>query len=92
MKIKIGDLIILILVIISIAVILWYFFGNSPTLEEVILTFLLTVVFTMAINLTSSGTKLYYIEKELINLKIDIKESFNKIKEDMNLIKNKLKV
>ncbi|MBS3080986.1 hypothetical protein J4221_05920 [Candidatus Pacearchaeota archaeon] len=92
MKLKIGDIIIWILVIISIAVALWYFFGNSPTLEEVILTFLLTVVFTMGINLSRNGMRMNYIEKDLKTLKSDVKESFNKIKEDMNLIKNKLKI
>ncbi len=92
MKIRTGDIIIWILVLISIAVALWYFFGNSPTLEEVILTFLLTVVFTIGISTSRIGMKVNYIERDLKFLKIDVKNSFEKIKEDMNLIKDKMKI
>lgn len=91
MKVRIGDVIIWILILISIAVALWYFFGASPTLEEVIVTFLLTVVFTMGINISRIGTRINYIERDLKTLKNDVKDSFEKIKKDMELIKNKLK-
>lgn len=92
MRVRIGDIIIWILVLMSIAVALWYFFGNSPSLDDVILTFLLTVVFTIGINMSRIGMKVNYIERDLRALKIDVKNSFINIKNDINLIKNKLKV
>lgn len=92
MRIRTGDIIIWILVIVSVVVVLWYLFGNSPTLEQVILTFLLTAIFTIVINVSRSGMKMNYIERDLGILRKDIGKSFDKIKEDMDLIKNKLKV
>ncbi len=82
---NLGDIIILILFFLSIAVALWYFFGNSPTLEEVILTFLLTIVFTLVVHVTKIGVRMEYIER-------DIKNSFNNIKNDIALINRKLKI
>jgi len=92
MKIEIIDVIMWILFIIAIATGLWYLFGNSPTFEQSIVIFLISAVFGITITLTKTGTKLSYIEKDLIELKDNITDSFDKIKTDMGLIKKKLKI
>ena len=51
MKVEIGDIILWILFILSLAVGIWYLFGDSPTLEQSILIFLLTSIFRLVINL-----------------------------------------
>jgi len=52
----------------------------------------MSTVFGMAINMGRSELRLKYIEKDLGNLKMNVKEGFDRIKEDMNLIKKKLKI
>ena len=87
-----GDIIIWILFILAIAVGLWYIFGNSPTLEQTILTFLLAAVFTIVIILSKNNVEINYIKKDLGNLKLDLKDSFNNMKKDIKLIKKKLEI
>ena len=82
-KITLADIILIILFAIVLA--LWYLFGDSPTFEQIIIGFILPVIFGIAIKIAIIETRLNYIEK-------NIKEGFNRIKGDMNLIKNKLKI
>jgi len=82
---KIEDIITIILTIISMAVVLWYFFGNSPTLLESLIILILTILFMSNIQVVKNSIKLNYIEKS-------IKDSFNNIKSDISLIKRKLDV
>ncbi|MBS3080988.1 hypothetical protein J4221_05930 [Candidatus Pacearchaeota archaeon] len=84
-KITLADIILIILFLFAIALALWYLFGDSPTFEQIIIGFILPVIFGIAIKIAIIETRLNYIEK-------NIKEGFNRIKGDMNLIKNKLKI
>ena len=84
------DIIIWILFLISIAVAFWYFFGNSPTFEQAILVFLLTVLFTLTAKISDIGSEFKMLrrrfdklEESFIRLADDFKESkrgFNKKK------------
>ena len=65
---KIEDIIIWILFIISIGVGLWYLFGNSPTLEQALLVLILTVVFTISINLTKVSMEIKFLKKRFNKL------------------------
>lgn len=84
-KLTIADTILIILFLFAIGLALWYIFGNSPTFEQIIIGFILPVIFGIAIKMAIIETRLNYIEK-------NIKEGFSRIKNDMNLIKNKLRV
>ncbi len=84
-KITLADIILVILFLFAIALALWYLFGDSPTFEQIIIGFILPVIFGIAIKISIIETRLNYIEK-------NIKEGFNRIKGDMNLIKSKLKI
>ncbi len=90
MKINIGDIILVILFIISISIGLWYLFGDSPTFEQSMI--LMSAVFGMAINMGRSEVRLNYIEKRFDTLEKNVKNGFDKIREDMGLIKKKLKI
>tara|TARA_Y100000310_G_C19992442_1_gene494739 strand:- start:130 stop:390 length:261 start_codon:yes stop_codon:yes gene_type:complete len=83
-KITIADIILILLFLFAITLALWYIFGNSPTFEQVILGFVLPVIFGIAIKIAIIDTRLNYIEE-------NIKKGFNKMREDINLIKNKIK-
>lgn len=83
-KITLADIILVILFLFAMALALWYLLGNSPTIEQIIIGFVLPVVFGIAIKIAVIDTKLNYIER-------NIKEGFNKIKEDMEPIKNRFK-
>ena len=84
-KINWQDIIILILFIISIAVVLWYFFGNSPTLLESLVILMLTLMFLTNVQVIKNSMRLNFLEK-------NIKDSFNNMERDINLIKDKLGV
>ena len=73
-KLSIGDIILIILFIISISTALWFFLGNSPTFEQIILAFLLTAVFGIAINTTKIGIELKLLRKSFNALAKDFKE------------------
>ncbi len=92
MKIDIADIVLIILFIISIVVGLWYLFGDSPTFEQSMIIFLMAAVFGMAVNMSRDGVRLRYVERDLKDLKANVKGGFNRIKEDMDLIKKKLKI
>jgi len=75
MKIKIGDAIIIILTIISLAVGLWYLFGNSPTFEQALIILILTVQVSTIVKITQVGSRLNLLEKSFGHLAKDFKES-----------------
>ncbi len=89
---KLSDIIIWILFIITLVFIFWYIFGNSPTFEQTILVFVVTAIFTIAIKISQFGSRMGYVEKDLRDLKINIKDSFNNIKNDISLIKKRLNI
>jgi len=82
---KIEDIIIIVLTIISIAVVLWYFLGDSPTLLESLIILILSVMFVSNIQLIKNSVRLGFIEK-------NTREGFNRMKCDIDLIKRRLKV
>ena len=84
-KINIADIILIILFLFAIALALWYLFGDSPTFEQIIIGFILPVIFVVSIKMAVIETRINYVEK-------NIKEGFNKIKKDMDLIKDKLNI
>ena len=68
-----------IFLIIVIILLIWYIFGNSPTELGITLTFLLMLMF-----------KMWAISDDLKDFKYETKFSFHKVKEDANIIKDKL--
>ncbi len=88
MKINLIDILIVILFILSVYFILTRIFGHSASD--------LTISVTLFIFLGSLIFKLMYIifdiDKELSEFRVRTIYSFNNIKENMNLIKNKLKI
>ncbi len=71
---KIGDIILWILFIISIFVGLWYLFGGPPTFEQTILIFILTAVFGIAISVSKIRIRLKLLENSFSRLARDFKE------------------
>ena len=71
---KIKDIIIWILVIISIIMILWYLFGNSPTFEQAILILIVTLLFTIGTKVSDANAKLELFERRFNALAVDFKE------------------
>jgi len=72
---KLGDIIITILAIISLAVGLWYLFGNSPTFEQALIILILTIQVSTVIKITQVGSRLTSLERSFSNLAKDFKES-----------------
>lgn len=64
--------------IISTFLVLWYFLGNSPTFEQMILAFLLTAVFGISVNIDKIGTELRFLRKSFHALAKDFKEHLKK--------------
>ncbi len=81
------DVIIWILFALSILVVLWYFFGNSPTLEEAILVLILTLTITNIIQIKEIGFRLNSLEKRFGNME----SSFIKLVNDFRSIKKRVK-
>ncbi len=79
------DIVIWILFILSILVVLWYFFGDSPTLEEAILVLLLTLTITSIIQIKEVGFRLTSLERRFRNME----DSFIKIANDFRDIKKR---
>jgi uncharacterized protein YsxB (DUF464 family) len=71
---KWQDIIIWIMFIISIAVVLWYFLGNSPTLEEAILVLLIMLTITNMVQITKVQTELKSLRLSFNALAKDFKE------------------
>lgn len=71
---KISDIIIIILTLISIATAIWYLFGDSPTFEQAILIFILTLLIANNSKLIKLGTKFSHLEKSFVHLTKDFKQ------------------
>ena len=77
---KWQDIIIWILFLLSLTIVVWYFFGNSPTLEEAILVLLLTLILTTIIQAKENSYRLKSLEKSFHALAKDFKAHLNKNK------------
>lgn len=71
---KIQDIILIILTLVSVATAIWYLFGDSPTFEQAILIFALTILITNSTKLSGLNTKLNLLEKSFVHLAKDFKE------------------
>ena len=81
MKIDIKEILFWIFLIISAILLLWFVFGNSPAEFFTIIGLILMIVL-----------KLWAISDRQLMTEIKIKNGFEKIGKDMDLIKNKLKI
>ena len=88
-KVDWKDIILWILFIIIVIFVFWYIFGDSPTFEQTILVFMIGVIFTITIKITQFTSSL---NREVGEIKIGMKHSFNNVKNDINLIKKDLKL
>ena len=72
--IRIQDIIIWILFLLSVIIFFWYLFGDSPTFEQAILVLSLTFLFTISLHTISNKTRLDLLERRFNNLVIDFKK------------------
>ncbi len=75
---KLTDIIIWILFLISISMALWYILGNSPTFEQAILVFILTILFSLAIKVNETTIKF----ETFINKFSSFEDSFKRLASD----------
>lgn len=61
---KIEEIIFWALFIVAIVVVLWYVFGNSPTLEQALLILILTLTFKNSLDLRTVKVDLSYAKVE----------------------------
>ena len=80
---KVQDIIIWVLFIITIIVSIWYVFGSSPTLEQALLILIITILFTQTTKISNIEARLGLIEKRFNNLE----RSFIKLVNDFKLQK-----
>ncbi|MEK6950913.1 MAG: hypothetical protein AABX13_04290 [Nanoarchaeota archaeon] len=71
---KVTDIIIVVLFVVTLITVFWYLFGNSPTLEQGLLILILTFMFTIYGNVREQGSRLELIEKSFLKLVDDFKE------------------
>jgi len=71
---KLQDIIIWILFIISLLVVGWYIFGNSPTIEQALLVLIISFLFVINTKISQMGVKLEISEKKFSALAKDFKE------------------
>ena len=62
------DIILWVLFFLSIAVALWYLFGNSPTFEQTILVFILTILFAIGSKINNLHAEFKFFKKHFNNL------------------------
>jgi sensor histidine kinase YesM len=80
---KLQDIIIWILFILSIVVALWYLFGNSPTFEQAIIVFILTVLFTISVKISDIKSEVKWLKSRFIKME----DSFIKLVDDFKVLK-----
>lgn len=61
---KLQDIIIWILFILTIIIVLWYIFGSSPTFEQAILLLILTLSITTIIKVSILETKFKFLARD----------------------------
>ena len=77
---KIQDLAIWILFILTIIFVFWYIFGSSPTFEQSLLLLILTLSITTIVKVSVIENKHKNLEKSFIRLAHDFKEHLGKHK------------
>lgn len=89
-KIKFSwvDILAVILFLLSVYLILLRLFGHSPTEIEIMI-----MLFSLIITLIFKGyTEISKLNREVGEIKIGVMNEFKKVTEDMQMIKNKLKI
>ncbi len=79
LKKQILNIIFWIALIVGIVMVLWRIFGNSPTDLTVITPFIIMLI-----------SKIWSMDNESREFRYQIKSSFNKVRQDMSRIENKL--
>ncbi|MAG02703.1 hypothetical protein CMI42_05175 [Candidatus Pacearchaeota archaeon] len=79
--IKIENIIVWILFILSVITFFWYLFGNSPTFEQSITIAAMALLFTLALKVGGHGARLFHVERRLEKLD-RLEESFIKLGSD----------
>jgi len=85
---NIKEILFWIFLIISLILLIWNVFGNSPS-EFVAL---IAIVFTVLIKMWAISDRQLKLEMRFNALSNNIKDSFDKIKDDVSLLKKKLKI
>ncbi len=73
-RLDVGDMILIILFVVSLGLLLWVFVGSTPTFEQIVLGFMLTIVFGVSIKVSSISTDLRLLRKSFSALARDFKE------------------
>ena len=71
---KIYDIILIILFVVSLIVVFWYLFGDSPTFEQGMLILMATFLFTIYGNTRALDVRLTGLERSFSRLAGDFKE------------------
>ena len=74
------DILIWILFILAVLVVVWYLFGDSPTLEEAILVLLLTLTITSIIQIKENSHKVEMLERRFHNMEDSFIKPINNLK------------
>lgn len=61
---KIQDIILWVLFIITVIMILWYIFGSSPTTEQAILILILTLSITTIVKISVLETRFNFLARD----------------------------
>lgn len=78
MKSNIYDILFWIFFIIALAVISWYLFGNSPTIEQALLVLIITFLFKVQSDIVHNKSGLSLLEIRFNALAKDFKEKVMK--------------
>ena len=95
MKLNIKEIIFWISLILAIVLLLWNVFGNSPSEFIAMVAIILMVaikVWAISDKQLVSGIKLNALEENIKDSFTKTREDMNLIKNDLNLIKNKMKL
>jgi len=71
---KIIDIILIILAVVSVGVVVWYLLGNSPTVEEALMVLLISSILVIYSKISKIEAKTESFEKSFFNLAKDFKE------------------
>ena len=63
---KLQDIILWIVVLLTIIVVLWYIFGNSPSFEQAILVLLLGLSITTLVKLRVLETRFNFLARDFL--------------------------
>ncbi len=80
---RISDIIIWILFILTLIMVFWYIFGNSPSFEQTLLVLIINLLFTLSTRLVRVDMKIKMLEKRFTRLETSFLELAKDFKEYM---------